>query len=140
MKALSIRQPWAWLVAHGHKDVENRTWSTGTRGTFLIHASKGMTQTEYEDVCAFLARDPRLQHLNAILPAPDDLEKGGIVGRAEISDCVKQSTSPWFMGEFGFMVRNATPLPFRPFRGALQFFDVPDVDAPAGVDVQPVLL
>lgn len=26
MKALSIRQPWAWLIANGHKDIENRTW------------------------------------------------------------------------------------------------------------------
>ncbi len=26
MKALSIRQPWAWLIVNGYKDVENRTW------------------------------------------------------------------------------------------------------------------
>ena len=26
MKALSIRQPWAWLICAGYKDVENRTW------------------------------------------------------------------------------------------------------------------
>jgi hypothetical protein len=139
MKALSIRQPWAWLIVQGHKDIENRTWSTGTRGPVLIHASKGMTQTEYEDVCAFLARDPRLKHLNAALPAPADLERGGIIGRAEIVDCVKHSLSPWFMGEFGFVIRNATPLPFRAFSGALQFFDVPEVGKAPGQDVQPLL-
>jgi len=32
MKALSILQPWAWLVVNGHKDIENRTWGTGFRG------------------------------------------------------------------------------------------------------------
>lgn len=32
MKALSIRQPWAWLIIHGGKDVENRTWHTKHRG------------------------------------------------------------------------------------------------------------
>ena len=26
MKALSIRQPWAWLVCKGYKDIDNRTW------------------------------------------------------------------------------------------------------------------
>jgi len=25
---LSIRQPWAWLITHGHKDIENRTWGS----------------------------------------------------------------------------------------------------------------
>ena len=36
---LSIRQPWAWLIAHGWKNIENRTWPTGYRGRFLIHAA-----------------------------------------------------------------------------------------------------
>ena len=39
MKALSIRQPWAWLIARGVKTVENRTWATNFRGRFYIHAS-----------------------------------------------------------------------------------------------------
>src|SRR3972149_11819690 len=40
MKALSIIQPWAWLIVHGHKPVENRRWPTSFRGQFLIHAGK----------------------------------------------------------------------------------------------------
>jgi len=40
MKAILIRQPWAWLIVHGYKDVENRTWSTKYRGPILIHAGK----------------------------------------------------------------------------------------------------
>ncbi len=40
MKALSIRQPWAWLIANGYKDIENRSWRTNFRGEFLIHAGK----------------------------------------------------------------------------------------------------
>ena len=39
MKALSVRQPWAWAVARGHKDVENRSWTTAHRGPLLLHAS-----------------------------------------------------------------------------------------------------
>ena len=38
MKALSIKQPWAWLIVNGFKDIENRTWRTKIRGEFLIHA------------------------------------------------------------------------------------------------------
>lgn len=29
---LSIRQPWAWLIVNGYKDIENRTWPTHFRG------------------------------------------------------------------------------------------------------------
>ncbi len=31
-RALSLKQPWAWLVVKGYKDIENRSWSTNHRG------------------------------------------------------------------------------------------------------------
>ena len=31
-KAISIRQPWAWLIVNGYKDVENRIWPANLRG------------------------------------------------------------------------------------------------------------
>ena len=40
MKALSIRQPWAWLIVNAYKDIENRTWSTDFRGRVYVHAGK----------------------------------------------------------------------------------------------------
>lgn len=39
MKALTVRQPWAWAIACGGKDVENRSWSTSHRGVLAIHAA-----------------------------------------------------------------------------------------------------
>lgn len=39
MKALSIKQPFAALIVHGIKDIENRTWKTNYRGKIYIHAS-----------------------------------------------------------------------------------------------------
>lgn len=39
MKALTIHQPWAWAIAHGGKNIENRTWANGHRGQLAIHAS-----------------------------------------------------------------------------------------------------
>lgn len=38
MKALTVRQPWAWAIARGGKDIENRTWSAPHRGPLAIHA------------------------------------------------------------------------------------------------------
>ncbi len=121
--ALSIRQPWAWLIVNGHKDIENRNWSTRVRGTIAVHASKGMTREEYGDAQA-LAEDQ-----GVTLPAFDDLERGGIVGTVEIVDCVDQDASPWFFGDFGFVLKNAKPLPFQFLRGKLGFFPV-EVEAP----------
>ncbi len=39
LPVLSIRQPYAWAVVHGIKDIENRSWRTHYRGPLLIHAS-----------------------------------------------------------------------------------------------------
>lgn len=40
MKALTLHQPWASLVAVGVKTIETRSWSTGYRGPLAIHAAK----------------------------------------------------------------------------------------------------
>lgn len=120
MKALSIRQPWAWLILHGGKDIENRTWPTKLRGRFLIHASKGLTRREYEDVCRYAAER------GAAVPAFDQLQRGGIIGSVELVDCVNASASPWYMGQVGFVLANPKPLPFMECKGALGFFNVPE--------------
>ncbi|MEM7599839.1 MAG: ASCH domain-containing protein [Verrucomicrobiota bacterium] len=114
--ALSIRQPWAWLIVNGHKDIENRTWPTRFRGQFLVHAGKGMTKAEYKEA-RWVAEDNGIA-----LPAFGELERGGIVGVAEITDCVNESESPWFFGKWGFVLRDAKPIDIVPCRGALGFF------------------
>lgn len=57
----------------------------------------------------------------------DELPTGVILGTVEIVDCVTSSESPWFCGEYGFVLRNAIafakPIPCR---GALSFWNVPD--------------
>jgi hypothetical protein len=42
MKAITISQPFASLIASGEKWVENRHWSTNYRGPLAIHAGKGL--------------------------------------------------------------------------------------------------
>lgn len=121
MRALSIRQPWAWLIVEGHKDIENRDWSTAFRGQVLIHASKTMTRKAYDAVAAEVTE--RFEG-RIVLPAYEALERGGVVGAAVITDCVTESDSPWFQGEFGFVLNEAKPLPFHECKGALGYFDV----------------
>ena len=58
------------------------------------------------------------------LPPPFELERGGIVGSVEVTDCVDRSDSPWFFGPFGFVLRDPIRLVFEPCRGALGFFKV----------------
>lgn len=120
MKALSIRQPWAWLLVHGHKDIENRDWVTGYRGRLLLHAGKGMTRDDYEECARFAVS------CGVIVPPAAELPRGGIVGVATLVDCVRESASQWFFGRYGFLMRDAAPLPFTPIRGALNLFEVPD--------------
>lgn len=134
MKALSIRQPWASLIVLGIKDIENRTWATRERGTILVHASKGMTRAEHEDAIEFavevIRADPRnagkaeKTTLRELGFAFDDLQRGGIIGQVDIVDCVRASASPWYMGAVGFVLANAKPMPFKPLKGALGFFEV----------------
>lgn len=50
-------------------------------------------------------------------------QRGGIVGVADVVDCVAASNSPWFVGRYGFVLANQRPLPFIPVKGALGFFD-----------------
>ena len=126
MKALSVRQPWAYFIVQGFKPVENRQWWTQYRGPLLLHAAKGMTRFEYEE-CMELAAAIVKSTCTAIpLPTFEELERGGIVGQTELVDCVTNHDSPWFAGKFGFVMANATPLPFLPYKGQLGFFDVPD--------------
>lgn len=118
MTALSIRQPWAWLIANGYKDVENRKWRTNFRGPVLIHAGKSSGREDY-DAARMMIED---EDLAVELPEFGALERGGIVGQAEILDCVTAHASPWFVGEFGFVLANAKPLPFEACPGQLGFF------------------
>jgi len=125
--ALSIRQPWASLIILAWKDIENRSWLTYTRKSILIHAAKGMTKKEYNEAIDFacsIDRERTMGLLASGVLAFDNLQRGGIIGSAKLVDCVRRSTSPWFVGPNGFVLRDPKPLPFVPFKGQLGFFEV----------------
>ncbi len=119
MKALSIRQPWAWAILNAGKDIENRNWKTRFRGRVLIHAGKTFDDDGHMDLC--------IKQMRGEFSVPSDeieFKTGGIVGSVDIVDCVSQSDSEWFVGKYGFVLRNPRPLPFYSCKGQLNFFEV----------------
>ena len=72
MKVITIKQPWATLIAQGLKEYEFRTWQTKYRGDILIHAGKGVDKEAMK----------RYKHLNLKYPS------GCIIAKATITDCV----------------------------------------------------
>lgn len=98
MKALSIKQPWASLIAHGIKDVENRTWKTNFRGRIYIHSTKdviywknalSLNQIDqvrienYELLAGIVRRNLK------VIPT------SAIIGEVDIVDCVINYDSIW---------------------------------------------
>ena len=58
MKALSLMEPWAALIAAGVKSIETRSWRTAYRGPLYIHASRAKVDQ----------KDPHIQRLLYLLP------------------------------------------------------------------------
>jgi hypothetical protein len=118
MKAISIRQPYAWLIVNSHKDVENRDWATNFRGRMLIHAGLTYPKRDYrDDADIYSSRFGSYPLREEML--------GGIVGVVTITGCVTESDSEWFFGRYGFTLTDAKSIPLVPCKGMLGFFDVP---------------
>ena len=115
VKVISVRQPWAWLIVTGRKDVENRTWATSYRGTIFIHAAGAMHQTP------IAAIEDRF----GVEIDRAALTLGAIVGRAELVDVVARSHSPWFEGPRAFVLRDPVAIEPVPMLGRLGIFSVP---------------
>jgi hypothetical protein len=55
-----------------------------------------------------------------------DLSRGGVVGITNIIGCVSSLASPWFEGEFGFVLDGSRAMPFFPWKGSLGLRDAPN--------------
>jgi hypothetical protein len=115
LRVLSLRQPWAWLVVNGYKDIENRSWRTNHRGPLLIHASSTLTDFTPEKL-------DEIERKHGVR-VPKDAETGGIVGVVDVVDCVQTHLSKWkFPDCWGWVLKNPCRLPFRRCKGAVGFF------------------
>lgn len=73
MKVISIKQPYASLIAYGYKEYEFRTWKTNYRGKIYIHASKSVDKIAME----------KYKELNI------DFKTGCIIACADLTDCIE---------------------------------------------------
>lgn len=118
MKVIVVRQPWAWLIVNGFKDVENRSWATQYRGPLLIQASARRPTRADMDEDRKYARKRGVE-------LPEEFDLGGIVGIARLDDCVSKSRSKWFEGPEGWVLSKQRRLPFTPLKGQLGLFSPP---------------
>jgi hypothetical protein len=95
-KALSIKQPWAQLIALGVKDIENRTWKTNLRGRIFIHApAKYIEMPKNRGIMSLFTpeqwevADQHLRNKFRNLPI------SAIIGEVDIVDCVINHESIW---------------------------------------------
>jgi hypothetical protein len=110
VKVLSVKNPWAYLIIYGGKDVENRTWETKYRGPLLIHASKSMDIYAPKDIFPL---GTKWMDYN-----------GYIIGKVELIDCVKNSTSRWAeKGLWHWVLRNPRPCKPIPVKGSLGLWE-----------------
>lgn len=147
-RALTLYQPYAWLVVHGHKPIENRPQGfshKGFRGEFWVHAGAckdledpvltGAWKTCRELCDQYLGIDFHLPELKA-------LPFSAIVGRATITGIIPpvgltivekalgiepRKSVPWhFTDQYGFTLENAVALESPvPCRGHQAFWRVP---------------
>lgn len=103
MKALSVRQPWANMIASGEKTIETRTWATKHRGELLIVSTKR----------------PQIE------PA------GFAVAVVEIVECRPMDESDWqvaccdpYPNAFGWILTDVRRIDPFPVKGSLGLYNV----------------
>jgi hypothetical protein len=114
LPALSVRQPWAWLIVNGFKDIENRSRRTHHRGPLLIHAGRSLDDYTEDNIEWVKGKHG--------ISVPLEMDTGGIVGVVDVIDCVESHKSKWFNGPFGWVLANPRCLRFRQCKGALGLF------------------
>lgn len=124
MYALTIKNPWAWLIAQGIKRVENRSWPTAHRGPLAIHAGKTPDPLDDEVLGLF-------ESLEITIPAR--LTYGAIVAVVNVVDCVKLDETydlpgwlnddPFAFGPFVWILEDARAVKPIPWKGKLGLWE-----------------
>jgi activating signal cointegrator 1 len=149
MKAITLTQPWATLVAIGAKRIETRSWSTSYRGKIAIHAAKGFPSEakgfcEAQLVCRAMGwpecPNPLTQEwLDDNARRIKSLPLGRVLATASIVNCIRtelildyvrpmtvqeEAFGNYERGRFGFLLDNIVPLAVPiPAKGALGLWE-----------------
>jgi len=102
IKALSLTQPWATLVAIGAKKIETRSWNTDYRGPLAIHAAKGFPH-DSEVLCItwpFIDTLGRAGYRVGGWPGPKRLPLGAVIATCELVG----------VDRFGYWVNDRKPM------------------------------
>ncbi len=140
MKAISIKQPWAYLICSGIKDVENRNWKCPQKyigQRILIHASakptvKGnciscwMTEDQYKFITLNISSGKRLNDICFL-----EHYSSAIIGSVKIVDCVVNHPSVWAeKGVFNWVL--SEPIlyenPIENVKGKLSFWEYDGIE------------
>ena len=136
VKALSLKQPWAWLVCAGIKDTENRYWRIRDfPRRIYVHASKTVDKEAFKWLAAHIPKEILEKTMVDGLPNRGMFITGAIIGEVDIVGCKFRSAdfndnlfSIWHMlGQWGFQLAN--PVLYEkptPCKGKLSFFE-PDI-------------
>ena len=143
MKALTMTQPWAMLVALGENSIETRSWSTSYRGTLAIHTARAFPK----EARALCDEEPYRSVLaRGGYSSPDDLPRGSVIALAHLDEVMAFTRSSlretraraaqrllpeheadfgdFSPGRFGFVLSHArrlrTPIPARGMLGVWQ--------------------
>ena len=98
MYAITLHAQWARAIIHGPKRIENRTWLPKIRFPrwILIHAGK---QGETGSLKELWPDEPEEEPI-----------KGAIIGAAFFSEVLLNSSSPWFLGPYGWKIEKVLQL------------------------------
>ncbi len=124
MKVLTIKQPFASLIANGYKEYEFRTWKSSYRGELYIHAGKGIDKEAMK----------RFEYLNL------DYPQGMIIAKCNMTDCIlvdnnlkeelKEKDPIVYRGaintskkEYAFKLENIEKISSIPAKGKLSFWN-----------------
>lgn len=123
--AISVWQPWAWLIVNGYKDVENRDWAPigekiGQR--IAIHAPlRKVTKDEYVEFLKVVKE----RRIKKYPKSPDDFVYGAVIGTAVLEKVAKRIKSYWAQrGSFHWKLCAARKVKPKFVRGVQSWFSV----------------
>lgn len=155
MKAISLWQPWATLIASGAKKIETRGWATSHRGRIAIHAAKRKVikelkeLAEWEEYRAALgvpvkADESEEEEEKAALQKMLELPYGAIVAIATLKECRnvadfsrlelftdrggwdESDLGNYASGRLGWVLTDVCPIEPVPYKGEQGLFDIPN--------------
>ena len=127
MKVISIKEPFATLIANGMKKIETRSWKTNYRGEIFIHASGKSLAKE------FLTNDYVVDLIKDM-----DMNYGNIICRCNLVDCIymdeefieyiKQNPTEYNVGEYklgryAWIMEDIEPIYPIPAKGQLNIWN-----------------